>query len=176
MFVLPAPLGERVRRVAIVCGLTIAGFLVVLLYAQLATGQWDGYFGVQARFHHGVHFPLHNWLDISRPRNTGLGSISLFLAFQSWLTTVMVIGALVLTVVRRRSATAVDWLLVIYGLASWLIPLCQNVVASNRSVALLVPIVVILARLPRAAVAVLLVAATAISAGMTLAFMQGVLV
>lgn len=176
-FVRPAPSwSERGRRLAIVCGLTVAGFLAVLLYAQLATGQWDGYFGVQARFHHGLHFPLGNWLDISRPRTEGLGSISLFLAFQSWLTTVMVLSAVAVTCLRRRAATPVDWLLILYALAFWLIPLCQNVVAYYRTDALLVPVVVLLARLPFAAVATLVGAATVVSAGMTLAFMQGVLV
>jgi len=177
LFVAPAPsVVERVRRAAIVCGLGVAGFLAVLLYAELATGQWDGYFGVQARFHHGIHFPLGNWLDISRPRTTGLGGISIFLAFQSWLTTVMVLAAVVVTWLRRREAAAVEWLFVLYGLAFWLIPLMQNVVAYYRTDALLVPIVVVLARLPLAVAGALLAAATVVSAGMTLAFMQGVLV
>lgn len=177
LFVAPTPsLAERVRRIAIVCGLAIAGFVVVLLYAQLATGQWDGYFGVQARFHHGIHFPLHNWLDISKLRTTGLGGISVFLAFQEWLTTVMVLAAVVVTFVRRRAATPIDWLLVLYGLAFWIVPLMQNTVAYYRTDALLVPIVVLLARLPLVAVGALVAAATVVSAGMTLAFMQGVLV
>jgi hypothetical protein len=177
LFVAPAAsLGERARRIAIVCGLGAAGFAVVLLYAQLAAGQWDGYFGVQARFHHGIHLPLHNWLDISRPRTAGLGNISLFLAFQSWLTTLLVLSAIAVTFARRRAATPVDWLLVLYGLAFWLIPLGQNVVAYYRTDALLVPIVVLLARLPFAVVSAFAVAAAVVSAGMTVAFMQGVLV
>lgn len=177
LFVAPAAsLGERARRIAIVCGLAVAGFLAVLLYAQLATGQWDGYFGVQARFHHGVHLPLHNWLDVSTPRATGLGNISLFLAFQSWLTTILVVAAVVVTFGRRRAATPADWLLVLYALAFWLIPLAQNTVAYYRTDALLIPVVVLVARLPRAAVAALAAVATVVSAGMTVAFMQGVLV
>jgi hypothetical protein len=177
LLIAPAPsVGERVRRAAIVCGLGIAGFLAVLLYAQLATGQWDGYFGVQARFHHGVHVPLRNWFELSKPHNTGLGGISVFLAFQEWLVTVMVLAAVAITWLRRREVTAVDWLFVLYGLAFWLIPLAQNTVAYYRTDALLVPIVVLLARLPFLAVGALVAAATVVSAGMTLAFMQGVLV
>jgi hypothetical protein len=177
LLVAPAPsLRTRVERIAMVCAPALAGFAVVLLYAQLKTGQWDGYFGVQARFHHGVHFPLQNWLQYSTPVNTGLGHISLFLSFQSWLDTVLVALVAVVTVLRRRTADAFDWLLVLWALIFWLIPLAQNTVSYERTDVLLLPIAVAFTRLPGRIVAVLALAGAFVAAGMTIAYMQGVLV
>jgi hypothetical protein len=173
----PAPtLGERVRRCALVGGLIVAGLAAVLLYAQLAVGQWDGWFGVQARFHHGVHVPIGPWLDIARPRDEGLGGISVFMAFQEWLTTALVAAVLVLAWVRRRQAGAFDWLLVLFVLAFWIAPLLQRNMAYYRADALLIPLSVALVRLPSALIAGFAVAGAGVMAGMALCFMQGILV
>jgi hypothetical protein len=177
LFVVPATSWwERVRRIALVSGLTVAGFVAVLLFAQLSVGQWDGYFGVQARFDHGIHLPFANYVDILTPRTEGLGHVSLFLCLQAALTTVLVVTVVATTWLRRRQATPFDWLIVIWALAFWIVPLCQNVVAYYRTDALLVPIVVALVRLPPRLVVVLAAAGAVIAAGMALAFMQGVLV
>lgn len=173
----PAPSwAQRLRRVALVSGLSAAGFAAVLLYAQLATGAWDGYFGVQARFHHGLHVPLGDYLDIARPRTEGLGHISLFLAFQAWLTTAVVLAVVVTAWRRRREAEPFDRLLVLWALAFWLAPLTQSVVAYYRTDALLVPALAALVRAPIAAVLAFAAAGAVVAAGMTVAFMQGVLV
>lgn len=173
----PAPgWWERVRRIALACGTTVAGLVAVLVFAQISVGQWDGYFGVQARFHHGVHLPFANYVDILTPRTEGLGSISLFLCFQAALTTVLVLAVVLTTWRRRREAVAFDWLIVIWALAFWIVPLCQDVVAYYRTDALLIPIAVALVRLPVRLVLVLAAASAAVAAGMALAFMQGVLV
>jgi hypothetical protein len=177
LFVVPAPsLRVRVKRIAQVCLPAVAGFGVVLLYAQLKTGQWDGYFGVQARFHHGVHFPFENWRAYATPVSTGLGHISLFIAFQAWLVTALVAVVVVATVVRRRVADAFDWLLVLWALAFWLIPLAQNTVSYQRTDVLLLPIAAAFSRLPWFFATLLGLAGAVVAAGMTLAYMQGVLV
>jgi hypothetical protein len=177
LFIAPAPtLSERVRRIALVSVPTVAGFGVVLLYAQLKTGQWDGYFGVQARFHHGVHLPFANWLDISRPRTEGLGHISLFLSWQEYFVTALSLIVIVTTVVRRRVATAFDWLLVLWTFAFWAVPLMQNTVAYYRTDALMIPIAVAFTQLPARIVSLLALIGAFVAAGMTIAFMQGVLV
>lgn len=173
----PAPgWRERIRRIAIVCGLPVAAVLAVFAYAEIATGQWNGYFGVQARFHHGIHLPIGNYLDITKPRFEGLGNVSLFLSFQALLTTVLVLAVVISTWRRRREAVAFDWLLVLWALAFWLVPLSQNVVAYYRTDTLLVPIVAVLARLAPPFVTALAAVGAVIACGMTLAFMQGILV
>jgi hypothetical protein len=173
----PAPAWrERARRIALVCVPTVAGFVAVLAYAQIATGQWDGYFGVQARFHHGIHLPFANYVDLATPRLEGLGHVSVFLAFQAWLTTALVAAVLYATWRRRGAVRPFDWLIVLWALAFWIVPLMQNVVAYYRTDALLVPVVVALTGLSRALVGTFAVAAAVVAAGMTLAFMQGVLV
>jgi len=175
--IVPAPtLVERARRIALVCGLTAAGFAAVLLYAELSTGQWDGYFGVQARFDHGVHLPFANWLDLSTPRFEGLGNISIFIALQSWFTTLLVAIVVATTWARRATATPFDWLLVLWVLAFWLIPLAQDTVSYYRTDALLLPAAAAFVTLAPRLVWALALAGAAITAGMTLAFMQGVLV
>lgn len=177
LLVAPAPSrAERLRRVAVVSGMTLAGTAAVLLYAQVATGAWDGYFGVQARFHHGFHVPVENWLDLIRPRFEGLGNVAAFVAFQAWLTTALVVLVVAGTWRRRATASPLDWLLAIWALAFWLLPLTQATTAYYRTDALLVPIAVAFVREPPRLVAALVVVAAVVTAGGTLAFMQGVLV
>ncbi len=173
----PAPSWrERARRIALVCIPAAGGFVAVLAYAQIATGVWDGYFGVQARFHQGVHLPLHNYADLVTPRLEGLGNVSIFIAFQAWLTTALVLAVLYATWRRGPAVRPFDWLIVLWALAFWIVPLMQNTVAYYRTDALLVPVVVALTGLSRALVGAFALAAAAVACGMTLAFMQGVLV
>jgi hypothetical protein len=177
LFFVRAPsLRVRAGRIALVCVPALAGIALVLLYAQLKTGQWDGYFGVQARFHHGVHFPFANWKQYATPVTTGLGHISIFLAFQAWLVTLLVGIVVVATVLRRHAADALDWLLVLWALCFWLVPLAQNAVSYQRTDVLLLPIAVAVARRPPLLVWALALAGAFVAAGMTLAYMQGVLV
>jgi hypothetical protein len=123
-----------------------------------------------------VHLPFANWLDLVKPRTEGLGHISLFLSFQALLTTALVVAIAVTTWRRRREATPFDWLLVLWALAFWIVPLCQNVVAYYRTDALVIPAIVALARLPLTLIGVLTAAGAVVTAGMMLAFFQGVLV
>lgn len=177
LLVAPAPdLRERIRRILVVCVPPVVAVALVFGYAELATGQWNGYFGVQARFRDGFTLPFGNWLDITKPRFEGLGHVSIFLSLQSLLTTLLVATVLVATWRRRRDASPFDWLVALWALAFWLVPLCQDVVAYYRTDTLLVPIAVAFARLAPLYVTALAGAGAVIAAGMTLAFMQGILV
>ncbi len=167
---------ERAWRILLVCGPAIAGFLAVLLYAHLSTGAWDGYFGVQARFDHGIHLPFGNWWRLVRPSTAGAGGISIFLSIQALFTTALVAIVVISTWRRRRVAAPFDWLVVLYALAFWVIPLCQNTVSYYRTDALLVPIAVAFVRLPGLLVWPLALIGAGTAMGMTLAYMQGVLV
>lgn len=178
-FFAPAPgWPERVRRVVLVSGLTVAGFLAILAFQWADVGQWDGYFGVQARFHHGIHFPLHNYLDLMKPRLEGLGHISIFIALQGALTTLIVLAVVVSTWMRhrRREAEPFDWLLALWALVFFIVPLMQNTVAYYRTDTMLVPAIVAFAWIPARIGWLYALAGAGVASGMMLAFGQGVLV
>jgi hypothetical protein len=177
LVIAPAPSWrERARRIALVSVPTAAGFAAVMLYSKLATGLWLGYFDAQARLNPGLHLPFDNFVNLATPRLEGLGNISVFIAFQAWLVAALVLAVIYATWRRRASATAFDWLIVLFALTFWVTPLTQNTVSYFRTDALLVPIVVALTTLPRTVVGAFALAGAGVVAGMTLAFMQGVLV
>jgi hypothetical protein len=178
-FIEPAPgWWERLRRIALVSGLTGLGFVAVLAFQWVDVGQWDGYFGVQARFHHGIHLPFHNYLDLIKPRFEGLGHVSVFLSLQALLTTAIVLAIVVSTWLRwRRGQTgSFDWLLVLWALTFWIVPLGQNVVAYYRTDALIVPAIAAFTWVPARLGWLYALAGAAVASGMLLAFGQGVLV
>jgi hypothetical protein len=166
------------RRIALVSGLTGLGFVAVLAFQWVDVGQWDGYFGVQARFHHGIHLPFHNYLDLIKPRFEGLGHVSVFLSLQALLTTAIVLAIVVSTWLRwRRGQTgSFDWLLVLWALTFWIVPLGQNVVAYYRTDALIVPAIAAFTSVPARLGWLYALAGAAVASGMLLAFGQGVLV
>ncbi len=175
----PAPsLRERARRIALVSGLTALGFVAVLAFQQVDVGRWDGYFAVQDRFHHGLHLPLHNYLDLIKPRFEGLGHISLFISLQALFVTAVVAAIVVNTTLRQRRGQArpFEWLLALWALSAWILPLTQDVVSYFRTDALLLPAVVAFAWIPARVGWLYAAAGMVVSAGMMVAFTQGVLV
>jgi len=175
----PAPgWAERLRRAALVSGLTVLGAVAVFAFQWVDVGQWDGYFGVQARFHHGVHFPLHNYLDLMKPRFEGLGHISIFIALQGALTTLTVLAVLAATwrSHRRGEIDPFQWLLALWAVTYWIVPLMQNTVAYYRTDTMLVPAAAAFAWLPARVGWLYTLAGAGVASGMMLAFGQGVLV
>lgn len=165
----------RVRVLAIAGGLTSAGLGAALLAAQLQAGRWDAYFVVQGRRDHEIRLPLVTLWEVLQPTGAGPGGIGSAVALQGALVLVTVVLACGAVVLRRASARPLDWLLAIYVLVFWLVPMGQSGISVYRGDALLVPLGLLVARLPGRVAWTLVAAAAAIAGAMTLAFLQGVL-
>jgi hypothetical protein len=175
----PAPdWRERARRILLVSGLTVLGFAAILAFQQIDAGHWNGYFGVQGRFRHGIHLPFHNYWLLMKPQFTGLGHVSVFLALQEWLVTAIALGLLVSTWLRRRRGVAdsFEWLLVLWALVFWIVPLCQNTVGYFRTDALLFPVAAGFVWMSTRVAWLYALAGLGVTCGMVLAFGQGILV
>jgi hypothetical protein len=141
---------ERLRRVAIASGLTLAGFLLLLVDQRSETGHWDAYFLVQNKYGHGFHDPFKTLWDGIHPLFQGsLWTIDNAPAAQTLFITVVLIAVLVHAVLRRATWTRLDLLLVIWAVITWAFPLTQANVSLYRSQAALLPLALLVRLLPR---------------------------
>jgi hypothetical protein len=140
---------ERLRRVAIASGLTLAGFVLLLVDQRRETGHWDAYFLVQRKYGHGFHDPFEALWDGIHPLFQGSPwSIDKAAAAQTLFVTLVLIAVLVHLFVRRAAATRLDLLLVIWALITWAFPLTQANVSLYRSQAALLPLALLVRWLP----------------------------
>jgi hypothetical protein len=145
-----APWLERARRVALASGLTVAGFVAVLVDMKLETGHWDAYFLIQEKYGHGFHLPVGTFRDAVRPVFEGSPvATGQAAALQTLVVGVIVASVFIHAGLRRRRLTSLDGLLLLWLSFYWAFPLTQHNVELVRSEATLVPLAVLVWRLPR---------------------------
>ena len=152
------------------------GFFLVLAVQRVQTGAWDAYFKVQDKYHHDLVFPLSAWVDAARPAFEGAKGYAAMPAVQAALVGVLVIVATIGAVVLRRRLDPLDWLALGATLALWLFPLTQEEVHLYRSDALLIPLVLVVRRLPWPLQVAAVGSAALLSVGMVEAFLTNALV
>jgi hypothetical protein len=170
-----AALRERLRRGAIVSGLTACGGAVLVLVQRAHTGSWEAFFLVQAKYAHSWHSPVTslrtNIYDVRTASpllqlSTVPPLQSLFLAF--------VLGCVLLALVLRRPRLQRNDLLIgLWALATWALPQAETGISRYRSEAALVPLAVLLPRLPRRVAILLALVAVAIAVPMAQLFLRG---
>ena len=158
-------------------GLTAAGFLGALAYEHRRVA-WNAFSRMQSDYYgSGLHEPLANFAWRTRHIWSREFQPELVIEAQTIVVAVMVMAALVMAWLNRRSLDRLDLLLLVSGLAFWAAP---HVVSRNvsvyRSEALLVGLVAPLRRLPREALLALLVVLVALGFGMALLFFESILV
>lgn len=160
---------RRVREALLTAGLTALGLVVLAVDQQLETGHWNAYLLVQHKYHHHLQNPVAATYDQLKPLVRGSPFELLdATAWQTLLVTVVLALAAV-HVVRHRT----DGLLLLWAVATWLVPMSQAAVEIQRSQAALLPLAIFVPRLPRPVAVVLVVAAIAIAAAMEKLFLQG---
>jgi hypothetical protein len=160
----------------------IAGFGLVLAYAQLSVGKWNAYF-ISEREEYGVR--AHNPLDqlvaryhqLLHPSSSTVRTITQ----QGALATLLVVVAIVVTVpalVRaRRAADVTDIALLGTACIAWLVPYVgAGALSIYRSEACLIVLVPLLRRLPVWALAAAACAAAVIAYDMAPLFFSNALV
>lgn len=170
-------LRERLRRTAWASGLTLAGFGVLLVDQQLETGHWDAYFLVQEKYGHHLQNPIaYTRFAVSPLWHGSPLDLADVPALQTALVTIVLVSTVVYVIARRQSLDRVYVLLALWAVATWAVPLSQNNVSIPRSQAALLPLALLVGRLPRPLAIAIVLAAVAIAIGMEKLFLQGVLV
>ncbi len=168
--------GTRLLAASLFGGLAFAGFLAVLLLHQLELGQWDAFFLVQAKYGHGLHNPLAALPRFMAELQSAEGA-QLLSPAQSLLMALLVPAALAALLLRWRQAGLLEWLAAAQVAVFWIFPLTMGAAVSlTRAEANLLPLVPLLAPLPRAAQLLLLVGFTLLRFGGGIAFFGSVIV
>lgn len=169
------PFSQRARRVAAVAGPAVAALVFFVFVQQLETGHWNAYLLTQAKYGHRLTSPTVAVADaISQAAQAPLGLASAP-ALQALLITFVLICVGVAVAVRRDLSKRFDVLIVIWAVAVWLELYAETALDSYRGVAGLLPLAVLLPRLPRPLAAAIAVAAILIAVPMMTLFFRGVL-
>jgi hypothetical protein len=143
------PLTERLVQAAITSGLTLVGFWVLVLDQQLETGHWNAFFLVQEKYEalHGSQNPFVTTWNVIRGgiENPGSG-IGLVVASQTVLVT-LVLALVVIRAIRdHQPFDSVDTLVLVWALTTWV--MLFQAFSLYRGQAALLPVAVLVARLP----------------------------
>lgn len=172
------PVALRLRRTVLFGAVSAIGPAAVLVVQRLQMGEWDLFFRQQAQFEHGLHLPLTTLYGVlTQPFGADApGGLVVLGTVQTALTAVLVAGLCTWALRRGRATPALDVLVVLSALAFWLIPLTQTTASYYRVDALLMPLAILVAKLPLR-VSVPLVAVAVVQAiGLAAAFFEGNLV
>ena len=170
-----AELPRRLARAAIAAGLTLAGFVGVLLLQWRQVGAWNAFFLVQGGYGHRLTNPVVSWWytvgQLLTPPWQGIREAP---HLQTLLVSVWVLVVLARAVAGRdRSAL----LLALYTLAFWVFPLAMGRgISLYRSEATLMPSVLLVQGASRGALALALVGFVAIAWPMGVLFFRLLLV
>jgi hypothetical protein len=171
------PLGERLRRAAITSGPILAGVWVFMTVQRIETGHWDAFFLIQEKYEswHGSENPFVATRDIVRAGLENLPSgVAVVTALQTALITIVLAFVLVFALLRRGWFDRADLLVLLWAVATW-ITLFQTA-SVQRGQAALLPLAVLVARLPSRLAWSLVVVAAAIDLWMETYFLDGTLV
>lgn len=145
---------------AVMCGMIAAtGLIAVLTMHHIATERWDAFFLTQAKYGHGIHNPLKSLQRIwSSLTATAVGKQEAFaLELQSLVMHFSVPAILLALLARARTAHPVEILAAIQvALFGGFALMMGPAVSLVRVEATLLPLVLLTARLPAAACAVLI--------------------
>jgi len=175
----------RARRWRNALGVTasiVSGFAAVLLFHAWTLGAWDAFFRVQSSYGHGFHDPLATLAVRLRSLVAGTPGVAQA-AFAIWLPAAQSLWILVWVLAiagvawaARRTPDAESRLVSLYTLVFWFVPLVVGGgVALHRAEALLLPSVVLGARLPGWLLAVFLATALLLTEPMCELFFRSAL-
>jgi hypothetical protein len=171
----PEPLRERLRRTAIVSGLTSAGIAVFAVDQKLEVGRWNAYFLVQRKYGHEFEEPFGqviNALHILRRHSPF--RLENAPAVQTVLVTAVLVCGLA-AVLMRRPVGRVDLLVAVWAIASWVVPQSQTNVQSYRIEAALLPLALLVRRLPPALAIGFVAVAVPVAVAVAVDYFKGLL-
>jgi hypothetical protein len=167
---------ERLRRIAVAVGPAIGSLGFLFVFMQLTLGHWNAFFIVQKKYGHGPYDPLAPTLRaIGTLAHRTPFRVDNATAFQTLLVSVVLICVITHVVRQGRRVDRTEAMLVLWAIAAWAVPAAANPWSIYRAQAALLPVAVLVGRLPRALAAVLIVAAVAVSVPLELMFLRNLL-
>lgn len=171
------PPRTRVRRVALYTAPILATLALFTVDQRLETGRWNAYLLVQQKYGHGLQDPF---AAVYTAGQSVLHGSAFHLvdapSLQTLLLAFVLLSVLVDRLLHRASATALDTLVVVWALAAWLVPHIWANVSEYRSEAALLPVALLVGRLPRVLSLCIVAGAFLLVAPMELLFLRSVLV
>jgi hypothetical protein len=153
------PMHERLRIAALSSGLIVAAVWIFAIDQRLETGHWDAYLLVQQKYEHRWQSPLTATWDMLS--GGGHSAVGIAVALQTALVTIVLVIVIARSLRARVGVASPDALVLLWALATWLLPLSQTGVSAQRGQATLLPLAILVARLPaRLAWPIALAAAT----------------
>ncbi|HEY3921315.1 MAG TPA: hypothetical protein VGL76_04280 [Gaiellaceae bacterium] len=160
-------LQRRYRDAVIVTtAVATAGGLIVFVQ-RLQTGHWDVYLRVQAHYHHRLQEPFGG---VARAVRVVFEGFPFRIDAGPALQTVLVTAVLIATTLAARTRS--DLLIVLFGVGTWLLAESLTAVSNSRDEAALLPLAVLLPRVPRWLAAALLACAVWLTVPMTELFLS----
>ena len=166
----------RLRRVALSSVVTAAGFAVVLVDMELETGSWDAYFKVQAKYLHGFHDPASVFrLAVQPALHASWLAGNVAPAVETLFVGVVLACIALEAAWRWRRLTARDALLLLWAAVILLFPLTQANLTLTRSQTALLPLGLLVLRLPRPLVFLIVCVSLWLSVPIAELFLKGAL-
>ena len=167
---------ERIRRTALASGLMLVGPVLLVVDQRLETGRWNAYFLVQDKYHHMLQNPIiAAWHALTPIVDRSPFALDQAATLQTALVTATLMLILVHAALRHESLDRLDALLLLWAVATWVIPWSQSNLSHQRGEAALLPLAILVARLPWPLSVALAAAAVAIALPMEKLFLDGVL-
>lgn len=167
-------LSQRALRAAAVAGPSLAAITFFVLVQQIETGHWNAYLLTQAKYGHHLGSPVvaiaHAFTTAT---HTPLGMVNVP-ALQNVFITFVLVCVAAAVAVRRGPSTRFDVLIVTWAVVVWVELYVDTGVDAYRGVAGLLPLAVLLPRLPRLLAAAIAVAAILIAVPMVTLYFRGV--
>jgi hypothetical protein len=168
------PLHERIRRCALAVIPSILAIGLLFAVHEVTVGHWNAYFLLQETYEHDLRNPL---TPTRQAIESLFGSAPFSLLnmknLESLLVGATLVSVSVYTLVRRRQRAEWEVLIVLWAIATWLIPHATTHVDLSRAEAALLPLAILVARLPGVVAGSIVVAAIALSVPLEVSYLQG---
>ena len=167
---------ERLRRLAAVAGPALAALGLYALDQRLETGRWNAYLLVQRKFRHQVQDPFTAVHLAYATLQHSSFRLALAPDLQVLLIAFALVCALVELVARRGPTVRADALIALWAVAAWVVPYAETHVHAYRGAAALLPLALLIRRLPWPLAAAITAAAIPLAVAVTILYLRGVLV
>jgi hypothetical protein len=169
-----ARLSQRALRVAAVAGPSLAALAFFVFVQQIETRHWNAYLLTQAKYGHHLSSPavtMAHAFTAATHSPLGLANVP---AVQNVFITFVLACVAAAVAIRRGPGTRFDALIVIWAVVVWAELYAETEVDAYRGVAGLLPLAILLPRLPRWLAAAIAVAAILIAVPMVTLYFKGV--
>jgi hypothetical protein len=169
-----SPLVDRLRQVACTSGIALGGVGILVLDQRLETGHWNAFQLVQDKYHHNLQNPIAATWNLLHPLLHGspfhyVKGPPLQTAVVTGLLLVLLLSA----ATQWRSLGRRDALILLWAIVTWAVPLSQAALSIQRSQAALLPLAVLVPKLPRPLQIGLIVASVGVAVAMENLFFHG---